>query len=93
MKGDQKMRYRFLRFPNGKAKAVTLSYDDGCRDDIRFSETISRYGLKCTFNINSAILGKDTSDWRLTKEEIEEHLMKKGHEIAVHGKEHLCLRC
>ena len=25
------MRYRFLRYPEGKAKAVTFSYDDGCR--------------------------------------------------------------
>ena len=82
------MRYRFLRFPEGKAKAVTLSYDDGCRDDIRFSETISRYGLKCTFNINSAMMGEDTSSWRLTKEEVKEHLLDKGHEIAVNGADH-----
>ena len=35
------MKYMFLRFPNGKAKAVTLSYDDGCQQDIKFSKIIS----------------------------------------------------
>ena len=46
------MRYRFLRFPEGKAKAVTFSYDDGCPEDIRLAEILSEYGLKCTFNLN-----------------------------------------
>lgn len=41
------MRYKFLRFPGGKSKAVTLSYDDGVRQDLRFIETINKYGLKC----------------------------------------------
>ena len=27
------MRYRFLRYPQGKIKAVTFSYDDGVRQD------------------------------------------------------------
>lgn len=77
------MRYQFMRFPNGKSKAVTLSYDDGCGEDIRFSDTISKYGLKCTFNLNSENLRK-----ALTKEQIEEHFLAKGHEIAVHGAYH-----
>ena len=46
------MRYRFLRFPGGRDKAVTLSYDDGNRNDIKFSDIITKYGLKCTFNLN-----------------------------------------
>lgn len=29
------MRYRFLRFPGGKTKAVTYSYDDGCQEEIQ----------------------------------------------------------
>lgn len=82
------MRYRFLRFPDGKPKAVTFSYDDGCRYDINLSETINKYGIKCTFNINSAWLGKDENDWHLTKEEIKKYLIDTGHEIAVHGEYH-----
>ena len=79
------MRYRFLRFPEGRIKAVTLSYDDGCSQDIRFAETIGKHGLKCTFNINSGMLGKGN---RLTADKIRE-LYNTGHEIAVHGKLHI----
>lgn len=82
------MRYRFLRFPEGKPKAVTLSYDDGCRQDIKLSQILNKYGIKCTFNLNSDWLGKDEKDWHLTKEEIKKYIIDTGHEIAVHGAEH-----
>ena len=82
------MRYRFLRFPGGKSKAVTFSYDDGCRDDIRLAETMARYGLKGTFNLNGAQLGKDGTDWRLTPGEIRRAILEKGFEIANHGADH-----
>lgn len=80
------MTYCFLRFPGGRLKAVTLSYDDGHRSDIRLSETITRYGLKCTFNLCSGLIGK--GEPFLTAEEIREHILDKGHEIAVHGEYH-----
>ena len=83
------MNYRFLRFPGGKPKALTLSYDDGCRDDIRLVETLNEYGLRCTFNINSGLLGKNDRDWRLTAEEIRKYIVDTGHEIAIHGKMHM----
>lgn len=83
------MQYRFLRFPGGKAKAVTFSYDDGCRDDIRLANTITAHGIRCTFNINSGLFGKDSNAWHLTAQEIREHLIDQGHEIAVHGKMHM----
>lgn len=82
------MRYRFLRFPEGKLKAVTFSYDDGCRDDIRLAATFNKYNLKGTFNLNSKWLGKSNTDWHLMKEEIQEHIVNAGHEIATHGAEH-----
>lgn len=82
------MRYRFLRFPEGKIKAVTFSYDDGCKADKKLSEILSKYALKGTFNLNSAWLGKDESAWHLTKEEIKEYIIDKNHEIALHGAEH-----
>lgn len=85
------MRYRFLRFPGGLAKAVTLSYDDGCRADIRFSETICAHGLKCTFNINSGFIAEKEGDWHLTREQIKKYLIDTGNEIAVHGKYHRAL--
>jgi len=82
------MRYRFMRFPQGKPKAVTFSYDDGCRADIKLSQILNKYGLKGTFNLNSKWLGTSDNDWHLTKEEIQKYIIDKGHEIAVHGAEH-----
>lgn len=79
------MKYNFLRFPEGKAKAVTLSYDDGCKDDIRLLEIINQYGLKCTFNL----VGKNVEQEKsLSVEFIRENLLAKGHEIATHGYNH-----
>lgn len=56
------MQYRFLRYPGGKGKTVTLSYDDGCRDDIRLAKILTEHGIRCTFNLNSGLLGKDDKD-------------------------------
>ncbi len=80
------MRYRFLRFPEGKYKAVTLSYDDGHVCDKRMAEIMEPYGLKCTFNINSRRMG--SSPKKLTAQEIQKELVDRGHEIAVHGRDH-----
>ncbi len=79
------MKYMFLRFPEGKTKALTLSYDDGCRQDIRFASAITAAGLKCTFNINAGYYGANDKDWHLTLDELREHIADAGHEIAVHG--------
>ncbi len=82
------MAYCFMRYPEGKAKAVTLSYDDGCVQDVRFLEAISRHGLKGTFNLNSARLLKGQS---LTVQQARELVIGQGHEVAVHGDQHLSL--
>lgn len=82
------MRYMFLRFPDGKPKAATFSYDDGCRADKKLSALLSKYSMKGTFNLNSAWFGKNENDWHLTRDEIEEYIINRGHEIAVHGAEH-----
>ena len=77
------MRYQFLRYPNGLAKAVTLSYDDACKQDVCFAETITKAGLKCTFNVNSHLVA------HLTDEQMKECYLDRGHEIAVHGAQHI----
>ena len=41
-----------------KMKAITFSYDDGVTQDIRLIELLNKYNLKCTFNLNSELLGK-----------------------------------
>ena len=45
----------------------------------------TQYGLKATFNLNSYNLRGERG---LTPEEVEEHILKPGHEIAVHGLNH-----
>ena len=36
-----------LLFPNGKEKALTLSYDDGVDTDVRFIELLEKFKIKC----------------------------------------------
>ena len=48
------MQYRFIRFPEGKLKAVTFSYDDGKKSDLRPADTLEKHNMKCTFNVPSA---------------------------------------
>ena len=75
------IKYQFLRFPGGKRKAVTLSYDDGNVEDLRFSDVITDAGLKCTFNLNSNAFKKNI----ITDQQIQEKFLDRGHEVAVHG--------
>ena len=42
-----------------KNKILTFSYDDGVTQDIRLVELFNKYGMKCTFNINSGLLGDE----------------------------------
>lgn len=78
------MRNVFMRYPGGKAKAVTFSYDDGVVQDKRLAELFDRYGMKATFNFNCEYM-RETN---FTKEEIHEYFLSKGHEIALHGANH-----
>lgn len=85
----------FLRYPGGKGKALTLSYDDGVVYDIKLMEILNTYGLKCTFNISSdrfskvsLLTDKENGDRRMTKEEAQKLYTDCGHEIASHGLNH-----
>ena len=44
---------------DGKMKALTFSYDDGVKQDVRLIELFNKYGMRATFNLNSELLGKD----------------------------------
>lgn len=77
------MRSVFMRYPGGKAKAVTFSYDDGIVQDKRLAEVFDKYGMKGTFNFNCTFLRDNYS-----KEQLKEYFLSKGHEIAVHGANH-----
>ncbi len=85
------MNYPYLRFPKFKNKAVTLSYDDGCIDDRKLVGILNKYGLKCTFNIPSSILGIVRGHDHVKAEEVRSLYLESGHEIALHGRNHLKL--
>lgn len=69
------------RFPEGKNKAITFSYDDGVLQDRRLVELFNRYGLKATFHLNS---GRTRNN--ISKNDVAE--LYEGHEVAVHTVSH-----
>ena len=82
-----------ILFPGGKSKALTLSYDDGIEQDIRLVGMLNRYGIKCTFNLNSskvlnpaAYVRNSVEVKNIPAEKIAETYA--GHEIATHGYSH-----
>lgn len=82
------MKYIFPRFPNGLSKAATFSYDDAVRQDIRLAALLDKHGLKGSFNIYTAIFEREIPN-RMTLDEIREHILEKGHEVALHGHNHI----
>ena len=80
----------FMRFPNGCDKALTLSYDDGVRQDIRLIDIMSKNGLKGTFNLNSGRLSVNDVPGKsyLTNSEAAKLYTGSGNEVALHGMEH-----
>ena len=92
-------RFDTLVFPGGKTRAFTLSYDDAVIQDRRLAELFRRYGLKCTFNLNSALLGcpdtrydpgrKPLDVSKIQPEELS--TVYRTHEIAGHGLYHSSL--
>lgn len=80
-------------FKGGRQKALTLSYDDGIVQDKRLVNIFNKYGLKATFNLNSAMQSEENY-WiiegrkieRINIDEIGE--VYKGHEVAVHTLTH-----
>ena len=80
---------------NGKNKAVTFSFDDGVVQDIRFVKLLEKYGLKCTFNINSGTVGTTLSSVYKGRTIIRDRILPKDfksiyqdHEVAVHTMAH-----
>lgn len=83
------MSMRLMRFKDGREKALTLSYDDGVKQDKRLVEIMDKYGIKGTFNICSDMIDKKGSASRaMSAEEIRETYLSGGHEVAIHGHTH-----
>ena len=78
-----------------KLKAITFSYDDGVTQDFHLIELLNKYGLKCTFNLNSELLGtfgalkrngKNIAHYKIHPSHAQS--LYKGHEVAAHTLTH-----
>ena len=76
---------------NGKNKAITFSFDDGAFQDIKVVEILNKYGLKATFNLNSAYLGTlgscEYNGHTVSRDKVSAHRVReiyKNHEVAAH---------
>ena len=76
-------------------KIITFSFDYGVEQDKRFVEILNEYGIKCTFNINSSLLGMDgflmidgkkISHNKISPAEVKS--VYEGHEVASHTLTH-----
>lgn len=91
-------RIHTMLFPGGKRKALTLSYDDGVIQDRRLIELMKKYGVKGTFNLNSALLGR-TEKMEIDGKSVdistvtlgEAAELYRGFEVATHASKHTAL--
>lgn len=64
-------------------KAITFSFDDGIKQDIRLIEIFNKYNLKATFHLNSELLGQGNKSAAGDVKYIYE-----GHEVSGHTLTH-----
>lgn len=76
----------YISFPGGKAKALTMSYDDGKPQDERLVAIFNKYGIRGTFNLNYGLMGMDKKPQRLPADRIKD--LYEGHEVATHTMTH-----
>lgn len=79
----------YLRFPEGRPKALTFSYDDGVEEDRRLVDIFQSHGLYGTFNVNSGLFTARENG--LTEEGVKGLYLPAGQELACHGLTHGCL--
>lgn len=89
------MKSMRLRFPGGKAKAFTMSYDDGVQQDVRLIEIMRKNGVKGTFNIGAGLFAEEGTVYpegqvhrRMTLNECLKAYEGDDIEVAVHGYTH-----
>lgn len=93
----------FLRFPEGRTKALSFTFDDGTVEDVWMAERFGELGLCGTINLNSGLFPAPGTDFsklnidifpvkdiqhRMTAEEAVAALDRPYIEIASHGSLH-----
>ncbi len=81
-------------YPNGKSKAVVLTYDDGVLQDVRLVLLLNCHGLRGSFYLNSVLMEQEfcwqhgtIGDVRRLPPSVAAHLYE-GHEVGSHGCTH-----
>lgn len=81
-------------YPEGKSKALILTYDDGVEEDIKFVNLIEKYNLKGCFNLNFGLM-ESHFEWKHQSGKTIKRLslqtavqLYKKHEIASHTMTH-----
>lgn len=89
------MNKRVLRFPMGKKKAVTLSYDDNMEADKKLIQLMEKYRIKGTFNLIPGWFAKEGTvypkeeTYRLVTEKMAKEMYDHPLvEVANHGNQH-----
>lgn len=93
---EEKPEFVGFTYPEGKYKALVLSYDDGTIEDITLAKLFDQHNLVGTFNLNSEYLGtlrgwpQEKGDTIYQKYVSKDSLLfiYKNHEIAAHGALH-----
>lgn len=81
-------------YPGGRAKAFSITFDDGVLQDIPFVALLNQYGLKGTFNLNSRLMQEEFSWMHPCGMEVKRlspaaaRGLYDGHEIASHTLTH-----
>ncbi|MDE7265362.1 MAG: polysaccharide deacetylase family protein [Clostridia bacterium] len=82
---------KYMRFPQGKQKALSFSYDDGVKADKRLVKILDGCGLKGTFNLNNLLFDCENWHGRMDEEDTYKTFYGSGHEVAIHGARHIFL--
>ena len=73
-------------WPEGKAGALTTSWDDGTCHDRKLVGILNKNGLKGTFNLNSRRMLSNPADAVVQPDEVA--ALYAGHEVACHAFSH-----
>ena len=89
------MKQCYMRFPGGKKKAFTISYDDNITQDERLIQKMEQYHIKGTFNIipgwfskEDAVFPEGETYINVTRRKAEALYDNSLVEVANHGYDH-----
>lgn len=90
----------FFRFPGGRDRALTFSYDDGVEQDARIIALLQNHGMKGTFNISGDMFWPENTPYpegkisrRIPESRLREIYLNETSEIAIHGFRHMRMAC